>query len=721
MNHTDEDPTSSEGSEPKLESEREVKLVSLGAKLAIFHAAHAVLVGAHAVAVVAAVKVWFMPVEITKAAAIQTGVTALLQGAFLIIVGGLISLVREFAVDETIQHPPTLGVLHLRLNAWSGLFSALSANWLYFQSTSDFTPPGPLRLKTVMFYLGCGTLLQVSSGAIIALGVNLNASPIILSFPGQPVDLASRFGNFDEIWSETLGLNSITSSNPNQLPPAARNAVNAALNMFPVRPNHTRYPGLQGRLLHDLVNQNNLEVPFGTENTWSAARVQATLVNIHCSQIEDATVNTFTLPLGSTDLHLAQPSPRDGSESFIFGNISDLATSGAWVNVSMPKPPYWDPDLPGLNIMGYWGSYSSTSYILPTKVYFQPWAWAPDTILLNGPPGHNQVVIVIATQRPTAFIVDSAGDPGPMVNLTQHQETNPSDGGHGGQAYIQVIGCTATNEDLTATIDPEGRLLDPPTLPDTMVGFEGPHDDHTWDEFQWGDTEGGSQAERQFLLALTPSSTYNDTGSQGTSMPTRESLLADLLDGSAPSFSFIGTTIQRNALVTFQGALERLYASYLWNVNTLCTPPSAASIKWPVVQPSLQGCPSYYIFGSEADLEVVIPAGAALTVVKWRAIASLVSCALMWLIGSSFISMRRRRIQHADGLLDSARILGQGSKIPQVVAEETMALKLGSTKNPRRALFNSVLTRRLKYVEDDGIDGYLDIDDSTADSIPSQN
>ncbi|KAJ7863317.1 hypothetical protein B0H14DRAFT_3608580 [Mycena olivaceomarginata] len=655
MNHTYEAPTSSEASEPKLESEQEVKLVSLGAKLGIFHVGHALLVGAHAVAVVAAVKGWFITVAATNAASIQTGVTAVMQGAFLIIVGGLVSLVREFAVDENIQHP-------------------------------HFTPPDPSGLKTIMFYLACGTLLQVSSGAILTLAVNLNASPTKLSFPGQPVYLASRFGDFDEIWPSTiLNDDSVTSFNPNQLPPATRNAANAALNMFPVRPNHTRYPGLQGsstwRLLHDLVNQDNLENPFGNrENTWTEARVQATLVNIHCSQIEDATVNTFTLPLGSTDMNLAQPSPRDGSESFIFRNISDLATSAAWVNVSMPKPPYWDPDLPGLNIVGYWGSYN-TSLVLPTKVYFQPWAWASDSVLINGPPGHNQVVMVIATQRLGALLVDSAGNPGAMVNLSQYQGPQSSDSGH----------------------DPEGRLLDPPSRADTMIGFEGPHGDHTWDEFQWGDTKGGSQAERQLLLALTPSSpAYNNTGPQGVSTPTPESLLADLLDGSAPSFSFIGTSIQRNALVTFQGALERLYASYLWNVNTLCTPPSVASTKWPAIQPSLQGCPEYSFFATEVDLEVVIPAGFALAVVKWRAIASL-----------------RRRIQHADGLLDSARILGRGSKIPEVVAEET--LRLDSKKNQRRELFNSVLMKRLRYVEDDGIGGYLNIDDSGADFIPPQN
>jgi hypothetical protein len=66
MNHTYEAPTSSEASEPKLESEQEVKLVSLGAKLGIFHVGHALLVGAHAVAVVAAVKGWFITVAATN-------------------------------------------------------------------------------------------------------------------------------------------------------------------------------------------------------------------------------------------------------------------------------------------------------------------------------------------------------------------------------------------------------------------------------------------------------------------------------------------------------------------------------------------------------------------------------------------------------------------------------------------------------------------------------
>ncbi|KAF7368002.1 hypothetical protein MSAN_00866000 [Mycena sanguinolenta] len=671
------------------------------------------LVGVHAVAVVAAVKGWFIQISITKVDSVQTWITAALQATFMIIVGALVALVREFAVDEDIRHPPTLGVLHLRLNAWSGLASALFAYRTYFRSTNYFTPPSPSGLKTIMLYLACCALLQVSSGSIFTLVLAPRVNPTTWSSQ-QEAFLASRFGNFDVTWPATLPA-TVSSSDVSHLPLSSQNAARAIVPMFPVRPNHTRFPGLQGRLLHDLVNPENFPSSV-IDTAWSMARVDATLVNIHCSQITNATVSTFTLPTGSTDLDLAQPSPRNGSDMFIFHNISEVAVNAVWINVSMPKPPYWPAAVPGLNIIGYWGSYDD-GLTLPTKVYFQPWTW--DRLLVLGPPGHNQVVMVVATQSNSSFLVDAAGSPGAMLNLSQYQEPNPADGGHGVQAYIQVIGCTARNQDLPATIDPQGRLLDPLTRSDIMIGFEGPHDDHTWDEFQWQNPTAALQTERQFLLSLTPNSpAYNDTSLSDTSGRSSESLLANLLDGSEASFTFIGTSTQRNALVTFQGALERLYASYLWNVNTLCTPPTLASINW-AIQPYLQGCQSYSVFSTEVDLEILIPA-VALAVVKWRAIASLVSCVLMWLIGSSFVAVRRP-IQHAEGLLDYARILGWGSRIPEVVTAETRALSLKSPRNVRRELFNSIFMRRLRYVEDDRIEGYLDIDDSRGDVIPPQN
>ncbi|KAJ6587877.1 hypothetical protein B0H19DRAFT_195502 [Mycena capillaripes] len=125
---------------------------------------------------------------------------------------------------------------------------------------------------------------------------------------------------------------------------------NAAFNMFSTRSNDSRSPGLHGRLLHETFNLgNSIEIAF------SRVRVNATLVNIHCSQISNANIQTFTLPLQSTDLSLAQPSPQNSQEKFLYPNLTDSENNGVWINVSIPTPLYWDPTAAGLNIGGYWG------------------------------------------------------------------------------------------------------------------------------------------------------------------------------------------------------------------------------------------------------------------------------------------------------------------------------------------------------------------------------
>ncbi|KAJ7696816.1 hypothetical protein B0H17DRAFT_1329112 [Mycena rosella] len=409
---------------------------------------------------------------------------------------------------------PTLGLLHLRLKAWSGLSSSLSANWLYSRSHSKL--PNSPGLKTILLYLGFCTLLQVSSGSIFAIIFDVNTSDTLLDLV-YPVEFGSRFGNFDELYNRPT-----SSSDALLFPPATRNA---AVNMFGARTNDTRYPGLHGRLLHDTVNLDDF---VAEELAWTKARVNATLVNVHCSQISNATINTFTLPSGSTDMSLAQPSPRNGQER------------------------------------AYWGD--SGFIKLPTRVFFQPWAFNFSTY--RGPMGHHQVVMVVATGNPRAVLVDSANSTGNSLNLTMFQVPD-SDGNNGGQAYIQILGCTVRNDNLTATINPLSRLLDPPTSRSKLIGPEAPHDDHAWDEFEWEGFTDVTATERQFLLAFTPSSpTYNNTATDAPNTPPGdaqsvlpEAVLGNLLDGEESS-PFLTA---QNALVNFQGSLERLYASYLWN------------------------------------------------------------------------------------------------------------------------------------------------------------
>ncbi|KAJ7653992.1 hypothetical protein DFH06DRAFT_520665 [Mycena polygramma] len=402
-------------------------------KLISIHAIHGLLVAIHVAALVAAIKVWHVPLGLRNYALVQTGVTAGLQLAFLIIIGGLVSLVREIAVDGNIRHPLTLGLLHLRLKAWSGLFSSLSANWLYIRSQSSLPNPLPTLsdvpgLKRILAYFVCCTLLQISSGSIFATTFGGGQIPST-EFAASDVENGACFGNYDQLWLNALNY---TSTDTLLFPSSAQNA---ALNMFAARTNDTRYPGLHARLLHDTVNLAEDIPPF------SIARVNASLVNVHCSQISSATVKTFTLPFRSTDMTLAQPSPQ----GFLFPNSTAATVQDAvWVNVSMPAPPYWDPQVPGLNIIGFWGFDGFNG--LPTQVYFQPWAFRPTSrASLNG---HHQLVMVIATKR--VPLVDSTNSAGSAVNFTVYQAPDSS-GGHGGNAYLQVVGCTMKLENLTAT------------------------------------------------------------------------------------------------------------------------------------------------------------------------------------------------------------------------------------------------------------------------------
>ncbi|KAJ7474480.1 hypothetical protein B0H11DRAFT_2035621 [Mycena galericulata] len=679
--------TAGTDTEPVSEKARTVK-PHLTAKWVIIHVGHALLVAVHVVALIAALKGWAVNINLADASRIQTGVTAASQVSFIGIIGLLLSLAREIATDAAIRHPPTLGLLHLRLKAWSSLSSSLSANWLYSRSHDALLPASP-GLRRVIFYLGLCQLLQVSSGSIFASSFTANISILPQATPPF-VQQGARFGDFDSLWSP--GYN-ITSADTRLFPPATQIA---AVTMFSGRTNDTRYPGLHGRLLHDTVNLDDRDNAIDGTIPWTIARVNATLVNVHCSQISNAKITTFLLPVGSTDMHLAQTSPS----GFVFRNASSY-TNAAWLNVSIPAPPYWDPVVPGLNISALWGSSKPFNDILPTGVFFQPWAFPATT----WPIGHNQLVLVIATQRAEAILVDSTGSIGAALNLTTFPDYDSafpnSEASDGRQAYVQVLGCTATNTNLNATINPVSRLLIPLTSAGTLMGPELPHDNHPWDEFAWGTNETALEsAERQFLLAFTPSTPYNNTWTNRDYplMPigSPESILANLLEDQLSSPFDDQMNLTRNALVSFQGSLEHLFASYLHTVNRLCSPVD-------FIQPYSETCGTAgRIYGpgfgwAEFDLE---SPGHALIVVLWRAVVSFVASVLMWITVSTLLGAGRSeggQLQQADGFLDSARLMSRGSRIPELVAAEMKAVKYENAMSPEVGLLETLVRKRLRF------------------------
>ncbi|KAJ7174250.1 hypothetical protein C8R46DRAFT_1080465 [Mycena filopes] len=469
--------------------------------------------------------------------------------------------------------------------------------------------------------------------------------------------------------------------------------------------NDTRYPGLQGRLLHDTVNANPIISQAGL--VFSQARVGATLVNVHCSQISDASIATFILPYQSTDMLLARPSPVDGQNRYIFPNFTVMSDNyQAWINVSLPPPPYWNSDLPGLNIVGYWAG-GTGDFRPPTGVYFQPWAFEP---FPDRPIGHHQLIMVVASGR--SAVLDAHNSTGNSVNFTLYPGSTIT-------AQIQVLGCTMKANDLIATIDPQGRLLDPLTSLDELIGPEAPHDDHAWDEFQWESGDNITAVERQFLLGFTPSTpAYNNTamypgilGPALTPIGSPESTLAALIDGDVvPLYQSINPRVTAfNSLLNLQSTLEGLYASYLWSLNQLCGP-------YDHIQPYWESCAGYLDRGlAPAELDLRLPAF-TLVVVEWRAILSLLCSLGMWYTALQLVGERppgkgKRPLQHADGVLDAARMFSRGSRIPKIVAAEMAALGFGS--EAEKELLKAALMKRLRYIElDDGVGGHLDVESS---------
>ncbi|KAJ3758298.1 hypothetical protein EV360DRAFT_83199 [Lentinula raphanica] len=669
-------------------------------KLLTAHIIHGCLLALHIVALVASIKGWTIPVNTLDVSLFQTGITAALQVFFILINGTLLSIVRDIAIDADIRHPPTLGILHLRLKSWTGLWSATTANWAYWRSKLSLEES---QLKRIFFYIGACALLQISSSSLF--GVDFTFQSSTLSDYWTPnIIQGNRFGYYDQLWP--LDVN-ISSADKRWFPPAV---LLAAHTMFAGRVNDTRYPGLQARLVHDTTNLDNgvtLLIP------WSEARVNATEFNVHCSQINDATLTTFTLPFQSSDLSLATASPQNGSQRYIYQNQTDF-DDGVWINFTMPAPPYWDRSIsPELNFTAYWGSFGESIEGLPTQVFFQPWVF-PAT---SAPLGHHQLVMIIATQRNQSLITDINGSVGNALNFTiSPDETSCfEDLCH---AYVQAIGCTQTSTNLTATIDTQSRLLDPLTDVMQLEGPEALHDNHAWDDFAWEDSKNLSGIDRQFLLAFSPTSLYNDTSdsdsdlSKPTIVGNSEQILSKLLDGNLfTPFTLTANSSYSNALVEFQGSLERLYASYLWNINRLCS-------AFDSLQPYWEDCGTYLsddLYGS-ADLVWEIPLSFGLSIVLWRSILSVVCCTIMLLLGfmilGTTVDQERATPQQGQGFLNTARILN-GSNIPEIVAKEAHTVK--EPRNLESELLETLLTRRLRYQSTDDVDetlgGYLSVYD----------
>lgn len=237
-------------------------------------------------------------------------------------------------------------------------------------------------------------------------------------------------------------------------------------------------------------------------------------------------------------------------------------------------------------------------------------------------------------------------------------------------AYIQVIGCTLYTYNSTASISPTGLLLD---HRNEIRGFGEPvsHDSHPWDTFTW-QNQSGPSIDRHFIFAFIPSSSYNTSLSESGKVGEAENTLARLIKGDlAPS----GFSFPLN-LVEFQGSLEQMFASYIWNINRLCQ----ASV---TLSPYLDHCGSYLdnlpdgetCLFSSADFKYVLQEPQiALQAVLWNAILSLVCSVLMLVLALAILGTTTNRPRYApylrtSSLIDVATLLHESS-IPDVLSSK---------------------------------------------------
>ncbi|KAF9456742.1 hypothetical protein BDZ94DRAFT_1314868 [Collybia nuda] len=638
----------------------------------------------HVFFLVASIRGLKIAIPVEKMSTIQTIVSAVLQTFFTIALGIILSLSHGIAVDAYIRHPPPLGILHLRMEAWSGLWASLTSLFLRSRGPNPQTSGQSRGIGRIFLYFLAAAVLQISSSSIYALTFDRTGSfQTVSSVKWKNVFLGSRLGNYDALWPSRLN---VTSLNRVFIPDVWQNVRS---NMYPIKVNDTRYPGLQGRIIHNTINLDNMVPKYVA---FSEARVDATEMNIHCSQVTDATVDVFTLPRGSSDFSAGNFADVNG---VINQNFS--ADVSVWIDFKMEPPPYWNRNIPGLNFTGKWDEFIVIQNGLSTRVMFQPWAWEGHK---ESMPGHQQVVMVIAAAHPEVLLKDTSGILGKVHNFTiTPAQPCTSFCPTPLRGYIQVIGCTSRADNLTATISREGLLLDPPTDLKTSA-FPNPSHDHLWDDFVWEDQNRNLPIDRQLLFAFTPTSSYNVTN---VAAPSRykdaaingnvENLIAAALSGET-----VNTFNQEKMnLPEFQGFLEHLFASYLWNLNRLCTPLD-----------SIYGCGMYFRdLYAPAEFILKFPS-VVMEVVLWRAILSMFCSTLMCLLALIILGIRSDRPTDTPlrngGFLDVAKLM-RDSSIPDVVSVQPV--KINSTG---LELANSLIDRKLRYGPSDDLDGYnLDV------------
>ncbi|KAG7445364.1 uncharacterized protein BT62DRAFT_191274 [Guyanagaster necrorhizus] len=443
-------------------------------------------------------------------------------------------------------------------------------------------------------------------------------------------------------------------------------------------------PGLQKSLLYDTP------INAFSGQQYSSITVNSTIMDVKCSQVQDAAIDIFLMPY--TDNDTSHAIPVDVSS----GADGPL---DVWFNLSMPPPPYWDPKVSDLNFSTFFQTLQTTcgpiandhvpgpvphicfntNYTNFTKVVVQPWVLSSDLSF----PGHQQVVFVIATSDEDILIRDDNDSTGTTVNETidtgickPNGHGPPSDDGPcmSVPMFVQAIGCTLETTQAYIEVTYSGILVDTDAPSDP--------DPHQWDVFQWEPTS-PVRVEDLFLTAFSPVPTLDEIISDGASLinlgqSSVEQMLANLVSPSSNNnYTYLG-------LDELEGSLAALYASYIWKAWQLCDCPP-----WPMntrqTPPSV--CQDFQLGAALGGWDDVVDAQVTMSepkatfkVVLWRAVIGAACSALMCILSFALLGVitdRDKDMPLRDaGLVDGVRLMIDSSLPGAVKLAGVEGLKL---------------------------------------------
>ncbi|KAK0460515.1 uncharacterized protein EV420DRAFT_1641063 [Desarmillaria tabescens] len=583
-------------------------------------------------------------VSFTDAASVSSYLSLGFQIFFTAAVIILASLSRVAAVDSAVRHPTSLTELDLRIQAWSGIASSLS-NWRP-SARRSLNPFNSVFTAIPLYFIAAACLCIVMSSV---LGVQIYVATAVQSVNASVINHMGSY--LDPLNISTHDIRDAFVKDNQWTWPARE----WDLNMFISSASYSnKSPGLQKSLLYDIpINA------FPTEQ-YSSIIVNSTTMNVQCSQVQEADINIFLMPLADNNTSHAIADLSEGPEGPV----------DVWFNLSMPPPPYWDPKMPQSNFTTFFQTLQTTcgsdnhnmgpgphicfnpSYMNFTKVVVQPWVLDSNVSF----PGHQQIVFVIATSNEDVLIRDADGSTGATVNATintgfcrpNHDPSEDDRSCKSVQMFVQTIGCTLQTTQADVEVTYSGVLVD--------VNTPSNPEPHQWDIFQWDPTS-PIRVEDLFLTAFSPVPTTDEIISGNASLANLgqspvEQLLANVVcPASNNNNSYLG-------LDELEWSLAALYASYIWKVWQLCDCPS-----WPMYtrQPPLV-CQNFQSgaatggWDAVADAQVTMSeTKATLKVIPWRAVIGAACSTLMCVL--SFALLGTTTDRDKDTPLREARLV----------------------------------------------------------------